>query len=82
VGSGTLGDGFSREGQPSFTSGPDFGCGVPGQTFFDVGCYQRTGAWALDILGVDDAVPEPGTLGLFGWGLVGLAGTRRSRTTR
>jgi hypothetical protein len=78
----TLSDGFTRQGQPTFTTGPDFLCGAPGGMFFDAGCFPRTGDWALDFLGVDSAVavPEPGLLVLSGSGLALLAVTRRSRT--
>lgn len=76
-------DGFSRTGEPNFTGG--FGCtnGVfcdnSGVAVFN----NRTSFWALDILGVDPgiavAVPVPGTLTLFGAGLLGLALAWRSR---
>jgi hypothetical protein len=62
-----LSDGFLQAGTGNFT-GPT--CSVPGGAFLDtasIDCGQRTNVYALDILGVDNAVaaasavPEPAT---------------------
>ena len=80
----TLADGFFRQGEGNFT-GIDFGPGSG--SFFDDTESQRTNSWALDILNVQQAqlvpgqvVPEPGSLLLFGSGLVGLAFWKRKKT--
>ncbi len=77
----TLADGFDRQGEGNFT-GVDFGPGSG--SFFDFDGFQRTNAWAFDILNVQQAtqqvVPEPGSLLLFGSGLVGLALWKRKKT--
>jgi hypothetical protein len=75
-------NGFTQTGA-SFTA--SFGCGN-GQ-FCDDNGFNRTSAWALDILNADSAsqlrgqpqpVPEPGTVALLGAGLA-LALIRRRR---
>jgi hypothetical protein len=49
--------------------------------FCDVDGNGRTGDWAVDILGVDDAtvVPVPAALPLFATALGGLVWLRRRR---
>ncbi len=75
-----LSDGFVRTGQPFFT-GTLASCSN-GQ-FCDVSqaapYNNRTSAWALDVLNVPVAVPEPATGALLGLGLAGLVAARRSR---
>jgi len=78
----TLADGFLRTGQANFTTG--FGCLDAQPNFNDVsglsGC-GRTGAYALDVLGVETAaaVPEPATLALLAPAIVALGLRRRRR---
>lgn len=77
-----LSDGYSRSGQGNFT-GPAF-TGMPG-AFIDANPSQRTNAWAVDILGVDQAtaigiaspVPSPATLTLLLSGLLAASTVRR-----
>lgn len=74
------GDFYPRTGQGNFT-GTD--CDAPGKSFLllNVGCLERAGHWALDIIGVEQAirVPEPAGVGLLGLGLLGIAGLRRHK---
>lgn len=63
-----LSDGFHQDGQGNFT-GPEF-TGAPG-SFILVDTSQRTSAWALDIVGVDQA-NEPGLAGIPALGTAGL----------
>jgi hypothetical protein len=75
----TFGDGFTEEGNGNFTAS-EFGCG--GTQFCDATPDQRTGNWAVDILGVGTAsditpVPEPGSILLLAGGLAGMALLRR-----
>jgi hypothetical protein len=65
-----LSDGFNQDGQGNFT-GPEF-LGSPG-SFISADTNQRTSAWALDIVGVDQAaavapppVPAVGVVGIGG----------------
>ena len=76
-----LADGFLRAGQGYFT-GPTF-VGTPG-AFYDANMAQRTSAWAVDVLDVQDAViiPEPSTLLLLLSGIAAAAVARRRRTGR
>ncbi len=71
----TLGDGFSQQGQGSFTG--VFGC--PAGMFCDFTGAQRTNAWAFDVLNVNAQAPEPSSLGLLGVGLLALLGHCRRR---
>jgi hypothetical protein len=78
---GLLADAFSRFGEGNFTAGA-FG-GFPGP-FVDANPAQRTGFWAVDILGVSSAVdtasaaiPEPSSLVLLGGGALLLLARRR-----
>jgi len=70
--------GFSEQGQGDFTPG-FYGCS--GTSFCDVSAAQRTGAWAVDILGVGSAssVPEPGSVALLGTAIAGLVLLRRKK---
>jgi hypothetical protein len=80
-----LSNGFLYSTSPTFTS--VFGCS--NGKFCDVGGFNRTGAWAFDILGVDSAsipatpppsdVPEPATVSMMvaGGAVVLLFGKRR-----
>jgi hypothetical protein len=63
-----LSDGFHQDGQGNFT-GPEF-TGAPG-SFILVDTSQRTSAWALDIVGVDQA-SEAGVAGIPALGTAGL----------
>lgn len=70
---GLLTDVFSQQGQGNFTDaafGPNLGLGG----FFDFTGEQRTNAWAFDVLNVNQIVPEPSSLALFGVGLLALLG--------
>ncbi len=75
----TLTAGFFYDGldMPAFTS--RFGCAAG--VFCDVEGNDRSGDWAVDILGVDDAtvVPVPAALPLFATALGGLVWIRRRR---
>ena len=66
----TVFDGFSREGEPTFTFDDGFGS-FP--MFNDVTGDGRTGEWALDIIvGGSSVVPAPSSVvGLIGMGLMG-----------
>ncbi len=75
--------GFTETGNPNFTADPTFTTGgaCPGNMFRDLSGTAgrcRTGNWALDFVNVASVtpappVPEPGTLALFGTGLLGFA---------
>lgn len=70
----TLADGFARQGDGNFT-GVVFGPGSG--SFFDFFGFQRTNAWAFDILNVQEAtqvVPEPSILALVSLGALALRG--------
>lgn len=41
------------------------------------GCMENTGTWGIDLYGKSVSVPEPGTLTLFGLGLIGMGFARR-----
>jgi hypothetical protein len=77
----TLADGFDRQGEGNYT-GVDFGPGSG--SFFDVDGFQRTNAWAFDILNVQDAqvVPEPSTWALVSLGVLALISHRWRRQQR
>lgn len=70
-----LSDGFEQDGRGNFTNGGNFFCnnGLP---FCDAGGHTRENFWAFDVLGVEGAtaqppatnVPEPGSLGMLGFG--------------
>jgi hypothetical protein len=91
---GNLSDGFIYTGQPNFTA--KFGCSN-GQ-FCDVSqlitdelgnptggtSFNRTGAWAFDILSVDAAtvVPLPASVWFLGTGIAGLVLRSRRRGAR
>jgi hypothetical protein len=75
-----LADGFTRTGQPSFTS--MFACSN-GQ-FCDANADNRTNRWDVDIDNVTSAspvssVPEPGTVVLLMSGMAAIAVLRRRR---
>lgn len=76
-----LADGFHQQGNGNFT-GPNY-LGQPGSFIVNAVPLpiQRTGNWAVDILGADSAsmvaVPEPGGALLVSAGLAGLALWRR-----
>jgi hypothetical protein len=74
-------DGFLRTGQGNFT-GPAF-LGSNG-SFIDITGAQRTGAWAVDLIGVDFAVavPEPSTYVLLLSGIGAMAALRRRSANR
>ena len=77
---GTLSDGYTETGNPAFTS--EFGCS--NGIFCDIYGDNRTGNWAVDIDNVSSAaeaagVPEPGTVGLTGAALAGMAWLRRRK---
>jgi hypothetical protein len=60
----TFGDGFTQDGNGNFTPG-EFGCAANSFCDANIPSSERTGNWALDILGVRSAtgptsVPEPG----------------------
>ncbi|MFN7918408.1 MAG: DVUA0089 family protein [Vicinamibacterales bacterium] len=77
-----LSDGFGQVGNGNFT-GPMF-LGTVG-SFIDANLAQRTGAWAVDIGGVNSAfvnggpapVPEPASMVLLASGLAAAFGYRR-----
>ncbi len=75
---GNLSDGFSETGLPFFTS--EYGCSN-GQ-FCDVDGYNRTKAWAFDILNVDSAavVPLPASIWFLVTGIAGLVWRSRRHT--
>jgi hypothetical protein len=78
---GDLADGFAESGNPFFTalygcSNGQF-CDESGNPPFD----NRTSAWALDLLNVTTAVPEPGVVAALGLGLGGLGAWERRRRT-
>jgi hypothetical protein len=78
-----LADGFTRTGNPTFTS--MFGCSN-GQ-FCDATPDNRNNKWAVDIDNVTSAsqvssVPEPGTVVLLMSGMAALAVLRRRRVRR
>ncbi|WP_425039542.1 DVUA0089 family protein [Primorskyibacter sp. S187A] len=77
---GDLSDGFTYDGPGNETFTDTFGCG--NGIFCDVGGFDRTNAWAFDILNVDEVVvtapvPLPAGLPLLLAGLGGLAMLRR-----
>jgi hypothetical protein len=76
----TFGSGFSEQGAGNFTPGL-FGCG--GVSFCDASGAQRTGAWAVDILGVGTAssAPEPGSMALLTAAIAGLVLLARKKRT-
>ena len=76
----SLSSGFLEDGMGNFT-GPTL-CGATG-AFFDSGCNQRTGNYALDISGVNSAaaLPEPSFTLITGLVLLGAAALRRRRRT-
>ena len=71
---GDLSNGFAQTGNGNFTCQ---------QGFCDFGGSQRTGAWAIDIIGADSAsavltsAPEPASWMLACLGIAILAGARR-----
>lgn len=78
-----ISDGFERGGDGNFTDA-DFGC--DGGRFCDGQDVSRTGAWAFDILDVDDAVlvdpdvpavPLPASGLLLAGAVAAMAGARR-----
>ena len=74
---GDLADGFAETGNAFFTA--LYGC-TNGQFCDDSGdapFNNRTSAWALDLLNVTTAVPEPATAALLSLGLGGLGAWRR-----
>jgi hypothetical protein len=73
-----LADGFTRTGDPTFTS--MFACSN-GQ-FCDANAANRTNQWAVDIDNVTSAsggVPEPGTVALLASGLAVIVMLRRRK---
>lgn len=74
-----LSNGFTEEGSGNFTS--ERFCGVPGGSFLDVNCNQRTNAWAFDIAGVEQAspnysrIPEP-SLSILSFLVIGTIAAR------
>ena len=68
-------DGFARVGDPFFTA--PFGCGA-GQ-FCDVTSDSRGDGFAINLSAEALAVPEPATLALLGFGLVGMGMVQRRR---
>jgi len=75
----TFGDGYTRTGQPTFTS--SFGCG-DGQ-FCDINADNRSANWEIDLDNVKSSslpgtgAPEPATFVLLGAGLAGISILRR-----
>ncbi|MBV9085111.1 MAG: DVUA0089 family protein [Acidobacteriaceae bacterium] len=76
-----LADGFLESGAGNFT-GPLL-CGVQGG-FLDVACNQRNGNFELDIVGAStaSAVPEPASVLLFAFALMGFAATVFTKSAR
>lgn len=76
-----LSDGFSQSGAGNYT-GPMF-LGMPG-AFVDASLSQRTNEWAVDILGVQNAVviPEPSSLLISLSGLIAAGAAIRFRHSR
>lgn len=72
---GTLSEGFTQDGNPNFTCPAGF-C--------DIFSNQRTGDWAVDILGADfaTATPEPSTFLILPVSMAVLGLGRRLRRTR
>jgi hypothetical protein len=75
----TYGDGFSRSGQGNFTPGAN-GCGGNSPFCESPFVPNRTGQWAVDILGagsIGPTTPEPGSWLLLATGIGTLAMLRR-----